>query len=91
MCGLSRLSVRSLVATLTFFLIAVGTVLLFLREHLGPAPATSATFNLTTLPLRLPSSCINTSSHTQFCQTGTNSFILHRDPFAFGLGLAGML
>jgi uncharacterized membrane protein YedE/YeeE len=94
LCGVSRLSVRSIVATATFFSTAVATVLLFHRAPTPPLSSATPTFNLPLLllfqiPLVLYRYIIPYVVSSKWYNFVSSFFIAGH--FAFGLSLAGML
>lgn len=94
LCGMSRLSLRSLTATATFFAVAVGVVQLFNPQRDYRPPVGSPKFDpITVLLLQIPLLLyryIVPKSIPQKYYKLVSAFVIAVH-FAFGLALAGML
>ena len=94
LCGISRLSLRSVTATATFFAVAVGVVQLLNPQQGSHPPSTSPTLDpavllLLQLPLLFYRYIIPKFVSQKWYQS-VSSFVIAIH-FAFGLALAGML
>jgi hypothetical protein len=93
LCGLSRLSLRSLVATATFFLTSVGTVQ-YLNPKISNPSVSNTPFDpiltiLLQLPVLLYRYIVPAITPSKYYQSVSSFFIAVH--FAFALALAGML